>query len=142
GEGSQDVAPAPQGVEQVEEGAEVATASPSPGVPTASPSPTDAREGSVEPGTAEPSVSAQRAPAPAVPGLITGIIVLVAGVAIMGYRGPVYAAAARAEARWFARGSGDRARRLRSPFPVAVVGAFGALTGVVLIGYALWGFSS
>ncbi len=69
-----------------------------------------------------------------------GIIVLAAGAAIMGYRGPVYAAATRAEARWFARGSGDRARRLRSPLPVAVVGAFGALTGVVLICSALWAF--
>lgn len=142
GEGAQDVAPSPQGVEPVEERTEIATASPSPAVPTASPSPTDAPEESAEPGTAEPSTSAQRSPAPAVPGLIIGIIVLVAGVAILGYRGPVYAAAARAEARWFARGSGDRARRLRSPFPVAVVGSFGALTGVVVIGYALWMFSS
>lgn len=140
GEVPQDVTPAPQGVEPVEEPAETATASPSPLVPTASPSPTAAREGSGEPGTAEPTSSAQRSPAPAVPGLIIGVIVLAAGAAIMGYRGPVYAAATRAEARWFARGSGDRARRLRSPLPVAVVGAFGALTGVVLICSALWAF--
>lgn len=142
GEGPQDVAPAPEGVEPVEEPTEIAPASPSPDVPTASPSPTEARERSVEPETAEPSISAQRAPAPAVPGLIIGIIVLVAGAAIMRYRGPVYAATARAEARWFARGSGDRARRLRSPLPVAAVGAFVALTGLVMIGDALWGFSS
>lgn len=68
-------------------------------------------------------------------------MVLVAGVAIVGYRRPVYAAATRTEARWFTRGSADRAPRLRGPFPVALVGALGALAGVVMIGYALWGFS-
>lgn len=141
GEVSEDVAPAPQGVEPVKQPAETATASPSPAVPTASPSPTAAREGSGEPGTAEPTSSAQRSPAPGVPGLIIGILLLGAGVAIMGYRRPVYAVAARAEARLFAKGSVDRARRLRSPLPVAVVGAFAVLTGVVMIGYALWGFS-
>ncbi|MFF8185903.1 hypothetical protein ACF044_01415 [Microbacterium sp. NPDC016588] len=141
GEVPQDIAPAPQGVESVEEPAETAPASPSPEVPSASPSPTGTPEPSVQPETAEPTMSAQRSPAPAVPGLILGIIVLVAGVAIMGYRGPVYAAAARAEVRWFATGSGDRAPRLRGPFPVALVGAFGALAGVVMIGYALWGLS-
>lgn len=142
GEVPQDVDPAaPQGVEPVEEPAETVTASPSPMVPTASPSPTAAREGSGEPGTAEPTSSAQRSPVPGVPGLIIGILLLVAGVAIVGYRGPVYAAAARAEARLFAKGSADRARRLRSPLPVAVVGAFAVLTGVVMMVYALWGFS-
>ncbi|WP_022879958.1 hypothetical protein [Microbacterium sp. B19] len=76
------------------------------------------------------------------PGLIIGLIVLFAGAAITGYRGPVYAAAARAEARWFARGSVDRAPRLRNPLPIAVVGAFVALAGVVMIGSALWVWSS
>lgn len=141
GEVPQDIAPAPQGVESVEEPAETAPASPSPEVPSASPSPTGTPEPSVQPETAEPTMSAQRAPASALPGLIIGIIVLVAGVAIVGYRRPVYAAAARAEARWFARGSGDRAPRLRGPFPIALVGAFGALAGALMIGYALWGLS-
>lgn len=137
---SRDTAPAPQVVEPETESARKATASPTPVATTApaSPVPDDARGGSVEPGAAVPSTSAQRAPTPTLPTLVIGMAVLVGGLLLMRYRTALYHATVRAEKQLITTGSGERAERLQGPFRIGVAGAVVALIGVMMNGYAGW----
>ncbi|MDQ1136461.1 hypothetical protein QE410_001260 [Microbacterium sp. SORGH_AS 1204] len=138
--------PAPRSVEPEEERPDLPTTSPSPGVgitsptpvgATASPSPVVAREPAGS-GAAMRPTSTQKAPVPTVANLLVGMMVLVGGLLIVRYRGPVYAAAVRAPKRRVTSGPGERTERLQGPFRVGVAGAVVALVGVTMNGYAWW----
>lgn len=83
-------------------------------------------------------VSLQEPRAPALPNLVVGILVLVAGVLVIRHRERIYKATVRGEKRWLGRGIGELLERLQNPFWVGVAGAGGSLMGVVMISYALW----
>lgn len=145
GEVARSTAPAPRGVEQEGERPNAVTASPSPGVSTtaptpvgttASPSPQVAREPAGSGAAMRPS--AERAPVPTVANLAVGMMVLVAGLLMMRYRGPLYAAAARTQRRRITSGTGEHTERPQGPFRVGVAGAVVALVGITMNGYAWW----
>ena len=140
-----DTAPAPQAVEPEGQPTEVApvsptpaTASPTPGTATASPSPDVARGDSAGPGAAVRSTSAPRTPAPPLPFLILGMVVLVGGLLIVRYRGPVYEAAMATRRGPVTGGAGERAGGLQGAFRLGVAGAVVALIGIIMNGYAAW----
>lgn len=139
-EGSRDTAPAPQIVEPKTEPTGTPTASPTPVATTApaSPVPDDARGGSAGSGAAVPSTSVQRASTPTLSNLVIGMTVLVVGLVIVRFRGPVFEAAARGGSRQISGGLSGRAERLRGPFLVGVAGAVIAFIGIVMNGYAGW----
>lgn len=87
-------------------------------------------------------VSLQEAPAPALPNLVVGILVLFAGVVVIRHRERIYKATVRGEKRWFGMWTGELLERLQNPFWVGVAGAGGSLMGIVMISYALWRFFS
>ncbi len=147
GEAPRGTAPAPPAVEPERQRTEVtpvsptpvtATASPTPGTATASPSPDVARGDSAGSGAAVRSTSAQRTPAPPLPVLILGMVVLVGGLLIMRYRGPVYEAAMGTPKRSVTRGSGERAGGLQGAVRLGVAGAVVTLIGIIMNGYAAW----
>ena len=142
GEISPDIAPAYQSVEPEAPSAEIATVPPSPDVASAVSSPDDARKGWVGLGAAAASVPAQRPPAPALPNLIFGVVALAIGLLVMKYRAPLYDGTVRRQKQWFGKGLGEFTERLASPFWIGAVGAGGVLMGVVMIGYAVWRFST
>lgn len=84
--------------------------------------------------------SSGRPPAPALPNLIFGVMVLFIGTTVVWRRKQIYEATLRGEKRWFGRGIGKLFERLQSPFWVGAVGATGVLMGVVMISYAVWKF--
>jgi hypothetical protein len=66
------------------------------------------------------------------------MVVLVGGLLIIRYRGPVYEAAMGTQKRSVTRGSGDRAGGLQGAFRLGVAGAVVALIGIIMNGYAAW----
>lgn len=84
--------------------------------------------------------SMERPPAPALPNLVFGIMVMFIGAIVVRRRKQIYEATARGEKRWFGRGVGELLERLQSPFWVGAAGATGVLMGVVMICYAVWKF--
>lgn len=84
--------------------------------------------------------SVGRPPAPALPNLIFGVMVLLIGATVVRRRKQIYEATLRGEKRWFGRGIGKFLERLQSPFCVGAAGATGVLMGVVMISYAVWKF--
>lgn len=85
-------------------------------------------------------VAIQRQPAPALPNLIVGILVVVVGILIVKRREKIYRGTVGFEKRAFGKGLGDLLERLQSPFWVGAVGVVGVLMGLVMIGYAVWRF--
>lgn len=142
GEAPQDTAPAPQTVEPEVASASPtpapATASPTPITATASPSPDGPRGDSAGSGAALRSTSEPRTPAPPLPVLILGMVVLAGGLLILRYRGPLYQAVAGTVKQSATGGPGERAGRLKGAFRLGVVGAVVALIGVTMNGYAAW----
>lgn len=142
GEAPQDNTPSRQAVEP-----EVAPASPTSAPPTASPTPVSAtasptpagvRGDTAGSGAAVRSTSEPRTPAPPLPVLILGMVVLGGGLLIMRYRGPLYEAAMGAVKQPVTAGSGESAGRFPGAFRLGVAGAVIALVGIVMNGYASW----
>ena len=84
--------------------------------------------------------STRAEPAPALPNLIVGLVVIVIGVMIVGHRKSLYESILRQQRQFFGQGWSDFARRLQRPFWVGAVGVFGIGMGIVMISYALWRF--
>lgn len=82
----------------------------------------------------------ERPPAPVLPNLIFGVMVLLIGAIAIWRRKMISESTVRGEKRWFGRHIGELLERLQSPFWVGVAGASGVAMGVVMICYAFWRF--
>ena len=84
--------------------------------------------------------STRAEPAPALPNLIVGLLVIFVGLIVVRHRKSLYESILRRQRNYFGQGWSDFARRLQTPFWIGVVGACGVAMGVVVISYAVWRF--
>ncbi len=83
------------------------------------------------------SASQPRSPAPALPNVVVGFVLVVVGVATVVRRERIYEGTVRAEKKWFGRGLGEFLERFRSPFWIGAAGVFAVLLGVSAVTYGV-----
>ena len=84
------------------------------------------------------SASQQRPPAPALPNVIFGFVLVVVGVVTVVRRKRIYKGTVRAEKKWFGRGLGEFLERSQSPIWIGAAGVFAVLLGVSAVTYGVW----
>ena len=76
-------------------------------------------------------------PAPVLPNLIIGPIVILAGIAIVRFRTSLYRRTVRDQERMFGKRVNAFVSRFQSAFWVGVMGVWGILLGVMMVGFGV-----